>query len=67
MRKLIFTLGAMTMIASAGCMSPAQRDFENRLKNRPAPDFDLTSLDGDRITLSGFRGKPVVLAFFAHG
>jgi peroxiredoxin len=31
---------------------------------RPAPDFTLNSTSGDKITLSGLRGKPVLVAFF---
>ena len=31
----------------------------------PAPDFTLRSHDGREITLSSFRGRTVVLAFFA--
>ena len=31
----------------------------------PAPDFTLPGLDGRRVTLSSFRGRPVVLTFFA--
>jgi peroxiredoxin Q/BCP len=30
----------------------------------PAPDFALTSDAGEQITLSGLRGKPVVLYFY---
>ena len=30
----------------------------------PAPDFTLTNQDRQPVTLSGLRGKPVVLAFF---
>jgi thiol-disulfide isomerase/thioredoxin len=33
--------------------------------NRPAPDFTLCSIDGKPVSLSQFRGKPVVLTFFA--
>ncbi len=29
-----------------------------------APDFRLKAADGNEATLSGFRGKPVVLYFF---
>jgi peroxiredoxin Q/BCP len=30
----------------------------------PAPDFNLASDAGDRIKLSDYRGKPVVLFFY---
>ncbi len=29
-----------------------------------APDFTLSSHNGEKITLSSYRGKPVVLAWF---
>jgi thioredoxin-dependent peroxiredoxin len=29
-----------------------------------APDFQLQAADGHEVTLSGLRGKPVVLYFF---
>ncbi len=29
----------------------------------PAPDFELDDVQGKRIRLSDFRGRPVVLAF----
>jgi peroxiredoxin len=28
-----------------------------------APDFTLEAIDGSQVTLSSFRGKPVVLVF----
>jgi peroxiredoxin Q/BCP len=31
---------------------------------RPAPDFELTSDAGDRVSLSSLRGSPVVLYFY---
>ena len=30
----------------------------------PAPDFTLSSDSGDRVTLSSFRGSPVILYFY---
>jgi len=35
------------------------------LLNQTAPDFELKSLDGDRVRLEDLRGKPVLLTFFA--
>jgi thioredoxin-dependent peroxiredoxin len=33
-------------------------------EGKPAPDFTLTSDSGGEVTLSSFRGKPVVLYFY---
>jgi peroxiredoxin Q/BCP len=33
-------------------------------EGKPAPDFELTSDDGEKVKLSDFRGKPVVLYFY---
>ena len=30
----------------------------------PAPDFSLVSDSGETVSLSGFRGRPVVLYFY---
>jgi cytochrome c biogenesis protein CcmG, thiol:disulfide interchange protein DsbE len=35
------------------------------LVGQPAPEIDLTTLDGDRITLSSLRGQPVLINFWA--
>jgi len=33
-------------------------------EGKPAPDFELTSDNGERVKLSDFHGKPVVLYFY---
>jgi peroxiredoxin Q/BCP len=33
-------------------------------EGKPAPDFELASDSGEEVTLSGLRGKPVVLYFY---
>ena len=33
-------------------------------EGNPAPDFTLTSDSGERVKLSDFRGRPVVLYFY---
>jgi thiol-disulfide isomerase/thioredoxin len=35
------------------------------LLNRPAPDFEVKTLDGERVRLTDFRDKPVLLNFWA--
>jgi cytochrome oxidase Cu insertion factor (SCO1/SenC/PrrC family) len=65
--KLWLSLGVAGALALAGCADAGGRRFAAQVKNRPAPDFELTALDGARVRLSDHRGKPVVLAFFAFG
>jgi len=35
------------------------------LLNRPAPDFTLSDLDGQPVSLSDYRGRPLLLNFWA--
>ena len=37
----------------------------NELKGRPAPEFNLLSLDGQSVRLADYRGKAVLLNFWA--
>lgn len=39
--------------------------IKQRLAEKPAPEFSFTDLQGKSITLSGFRGKTVLLDFWA--
>jgi len=36
-----------------------------KLQGQPAPDFSLASIDGQTLTLSSYRGKAVLLNFWA--
>jgi hypothetical protein len=44
-----------------------ERRFVSHVTNRPALDFELDSLDGQKVRLSDYRGKRVLLAFWAFG
>jgi cytochrome oxidase Cu insertion factor (SCO1/SenC/PrrC family) len=68
MRKKAFALLSMAILfAVSGCKSADHRAFDAGVLNKPAPDFELDALDGGSVRLSKMKGKPVVLAFFAHG
>ncbi len=58
-------LGIAALLA-AGC-DKGRSAFVERVKGKPAPDFELTDLEGKTVRLSSLHGKPVVLAFFAVG
>lgn len=51
----------------ANCVSQdsATRGKSSALNEKLAPDFTLRDLKGDWVTLSDFRGQPVVLNFWA--
>ena len=53
-------LFAMVIAFTAGCGSSTVVG-----KGKPAPDFSGTTLDGQSVSLSMYRGKPLVLAFMA--
>lgn len=54
---IVFTLG----FSLTGCQSSSQAPQIDKA----APDFELTSLDGQSLSLKDFRGKPVLLNFWA--
>lgn len=47
--------------------SPSQKEYEHfkttAHAGEPASDFTLRALNGDKVTLSELRGKPVVIEF----
>lgn len=67
MRCIWRTSAILALLGMAGCAPTASRQFVSQMRNKLAPDFELTSLDGTRVKLSDQRGKPVLAAFFAYG
>ncbi len=58
---------ALLGVLLGGLLSPAQPGNKSTaaLEGKPAPTFDLSMINGGRINLEQFKGKPVVLNFFA--
>ena len=48
----------------AGC-SAGSESSQNPQPENPAPDFQLLNLDGQAVSLGDFRGRPVMLNFWA--
>ena len=67
MKRTIVTGAALMILGATGCAGMAERRFVAGVKDKPAPDFELTTLEGGQVKLRDFRGKPVVLAFWAFG
>ena len=57
----------LLMIVLTGCVSSdtETRRYQSPLTDKPAPDFTLRDLKGNQVSLSDFRGQPVVLNFWA--
>ena len=67
MKRPVAMLLALSLVALTGCEAMKMRHITSRLKKNPAPDFELTALDGETVRLNKLRGKPVLLAFWAFG
>jgi cytochrome c biogenesis protein CcmG/thiol:disulfide interchange protein DsbE len=59
MKKLIL---AISLLAAA---SPASAELIKPAARKPAPDFNLPGRAGERVKLSGLKGKVVLLDFWA--
>ena len=67
---IILCFAILAMVASGKYLNRSrQRGTASTLvgdvRGRAAPEFELTSLDGKRVKLSDFRGKAVLLNFWA--
>ena len=64
MKRTALLLGVVGFVVLGGC---AESRYRTKWKNKAAPDLQLSDLAGESVRLSDFRGKPVLLAFWAHG
>jgi thiol-disulfide isomerase/thioredoxin len=66
---LVLCVVILAMVASGKYLSRNRHSSASSLvgdvRGRSAPDFELVSLDGKRVKLSDFRGKAVLLNFWA--
>ncbi len=70
MKRMVCTGLTLMILTSAGCSMWREARIKwqmGKMKNKMAPDFELTALDGGKVRLSDLRGKPVLLAFWAGG
>lgn len=60
----VFLLGLITLLAFGFTTDP--KKVPSPLVGKPAPDFEVTTLSGEqKFSLSDFKGKPVLLNFWA--
>jgi peroxiredoxin len=66
---LVLCIAIIAMVASGKYLNrirqPRATSLVGDVRGKVAPDFELTSLDGKRVKLSDFRGKAVLLNFWA--
>lgn len=67
MRQMECAFLAFAILLSSGCSWIKERRFISGIISQPAPDFELAGLDGKKVRLSEYRGRPVLLAFWAYG
>ncbi len=61
----VFVLAGCDNSSSPSASTPAASAAKGQLIGNPAPDFTLTNMTGQKVSLSQYRGKVVVLNFWA--
>lgn len=54
-------LAGIGLMLAGGCQNP------QRQPGKPAPNFELSSLSGEKVSLAGQKGHVVLLSFWAVG
>jgi len=62
---VVLILVSMLLIVGCSTSAPTPTPAPAPQVGKPAPDFQLPNLEGQSISLSDFRGKPVLLNFWA--
>lgn len=65
---LAVVVGVLAFSGTLGSSSPGASVIvvgRNPLMGQPAPDFTLQTIDGQTISLSSLRGRPVIVNFWA--
>jgi len=65
MRKILRYIMIVAVLAALLITAGCESSGEGSLPGSNAPDFTLTSLEGEEISLSSLRGSPVLLNFWA--
>jgi thiol-disulfide isomerase/thioredoxin len=58
-------VGRAASISQPECPSCRSFGVQRSQEKKPAPAFSLEGLDGNQVSLSDFRGKPVLIIFWA--
>jgi peroxiredoxin len=64
-KSLLILAAAAVLLAWIMLRHPSTANRDRVLQLHPAPDFSLTDLTGQKLALSGYRGKVVLLDFWA--
>lgn len=63
--QVLYVLVAAGLVWGQGPIASADMRSPQAAVEKPAPDFSLTLLSGEKVRLADFRGKVVLLNFWA--
>lgn len=70
MKQAIWMLTLGSMVGLLGCASNSKNDhaqYYAEMTGKTAPNFTLTDLNGEKVSLASLKGKPVMVCFWAVG